>query len=365
MILVVMILLMTFISFASAPHTLSKESMSREDTMYVTVFFSTHPGELDLVKNVHLLLENLTIGPPVNTSLTSFNNGFVDLEYALTPHGDKFFISFNIFFDASVENETACSYADEIIEEFLRVFGYQELNLLWGNQGIRESDVWGNQESKMCVHRSFGYGPYNKEQILTFLQYQPTDGFARFIDGLLNKYVPGNSRTKLSSAYWLRRIGSDFYWTLKVTGATSEVLPWDVQNYSESINVNELLNASPPLIDQPSENQRIIVQIEKNATYKLSRGITTYTIDIQKIEPEGYTLSDSEYWPNTIEIKYEPLFPIENVIIDITVHSSTQRQEFPFRLVVVIIISLAVASPLLFFYLKKKREEGEKIWVSS
>ena len=44
----------------------------------------------------------------------------------------------------------------------------------------------------------------------------------------------------------------------------------------------------------------------------------------QKIEshPEEYTIAPSE-WPNWVEIKYEPSFPMEDIVIEVTVNSYT------------------------------------------
>ena len=202
--LLVCFCLQSFVSIASG------EAREYEETMYVYVFFSAHPGELRLVRNVHLFFENLTTGPPINKSLEAFNK-LVELEFALTPAGDKFFVSFNIFFEPSIENETASTYADEIIQEFLKVFDYQGLDFLWGNQRIRKSKMW--------VHRSFGYKPYNREEVSAFLKYKPTGGFEKFVDGLLSKYIPGNSTTGLSSSYWLKKWNQNSIGLSKLLGS--------------------------------------------------------------------------------------------------------------------------------------------------
>jgi hypothetical protein len=343
---VLMLACLCILNVQSTPSVFA-ESIEQKEAMYVTVFFAANPGELNLVKNVHLIFENSTIGPPVNTSLEAFNNGFVEMEYALTPEVDRFFLSFNIFFEPFLSNEAANLYTECIVQEFLKVFDYQDLELLWQNQGIQESKIW--------VHRSFGYKPYNKEEVSTFLEYKPTNDFGRFIDGLISKYVPGDSRTKLSSSYSLKRIGSSFYWTLKVTAVASEVLAWDVQGRSESININELLNNNKPLIEEPSDDQRIIILIQKERTFQLSKGLTTYIIEIQRIQPEGCTVADSEFsnWPDTTEIKYEPLIPMENIVVDVIVNSSTQKQEFP-STVLECIAAATVAFLALFFCVKKK-----------
>ena len=327
----------------------SGEAREYEETMYVYVFFSAHPGELRLVRNVHLFFENLTTGPPINKSLEAFNK-LVELEFALTPAGDKFFVSFNIFFEPSIENETASTYADEIIQEFLKVFDYQGLDFLWGNQRIRKSKMW--------VHRSFGYKPYNREEVSAFLKYKPTGGFEKFVDGLLSKYIPGNSTTGLSSSYWLKKVESKFYWTLKVTGITSELLPWYVRNRSLTIDVKELLNTDLPIVEHPLENQRIIICVETNHTEQLTKGLTTYKVEIIDVQPEGYTIAPSE-WPNWIEIRYEPLFPMDNIIIKMNIDSSTRNsREQLIKIVITAIIMLMAL--LILIWIVKKRKGGEK-----
>ena len=338
-----------FQSIALISYASPNELPEQKETMYVTVFFAANPGELNLVKNIHLVFENSTIRLPVNTSLEVFNKGFVEMEYALTPEVDKFFLSFNIFFEPSISNETADLYADDIVQELLKIFDRQDMELLWENQGI--------QESKMWVHRSFGYKPYSKEEVSAFLKYKPTNGFGRFIDGLISKYVPGDSTTKLYTSYSLKKTGSDFYWTLKVTATTSKLLAWDVQGYSESININELLNNNEPLIEISSDNQRIIILIQNSRTFQLSRGLTTYNINIQRIQPEGYTITDSKFenWPNTTEIRYEPPPPIENIVVDITMNSLVQKQESPSTLMLFGgIVAVLVVFLAFLCFLKRK-----------
>ena len=83
---------------------------------------------------------------------------------------------------------------------------------------------------------------------------------------------------------------SKFYWTLKVTGITSELLPWYVRNRSLTIDVKELLNTDLPIVEHPLENQRIIICVETNHTEQLTKGLTTYKVEIIDVQPEGYTM---------------------------------------------------------------------------
>jgi hypothetical protein len=327
-----------------------------KETIYIAVFFGAPPGELRLVRNAAIVIENSMVGPPVNKSLEAFNNGFIELRCHLAPFGNEFSIVFNVFFDPSIGNETASRYCDEISNEFLKVFGYQELEVFKKEHGF--------EESKIRVYRAFGHGQYNKEEVSKFLKYAPTNGFSKLIGGLVDKYVPGDSVTWLDPYYTLKKVGSDFYWDLAVYASTSELLPWDIKNYPKSISINELLNNNSPLIDEPLPNQKIVILIE-NRTLELSSGLTNYTIGIQKIQPQGYTIgSGDENWSNAIEIKYNHLFPMNDVVIDVVINSSTQphplRIEILAGIIGTVICSLALVAVIVYAK-KKQREAGKNV----
>ncbi|MGB9756277.1 MAG: hypothetical protein ACPLVJ_00640 [Candidatus Bathyarchaeales archaeon] len=326
---------------------------STAQTLFVSCFLSDHPQEMRLVRNVRLIFENTT-GPPINTSLPSFNSGFVKLEYALTPEVGKFFITFNIFFDLSLDNTTVKSYADDIINEFLSTFNYQELPLLWESAGT--------YQGQRVIHKSFGYMQYTRDNVSTFLKFKPTEGFGAFIDSLLNKYVPGNATTGLTASYWLSRTESQLEWNLRVNGASSSV-PWYPHDYSVVIDVNELLGDDLSKI-QPSPNQQIEISIETNKTLVLTKGLTTYTTTIENIHPEGYTISNIN-GSDRVEVKYETL-PREDIVIKMNINSSTQNQiqdDDIYRLILYVtsgicafLITYAV---LRFLFSKEKRGGGE------
>jgi len=320
---------------------------STKETLYISVFLSDL-GEIRLVRNVHLIFENIS-GPPIDTSLPAFSK-LNKLEFALTPQVDKFFITFNIFFDSTISNETARNYSDIIIDQFLRVFNYQGLKLLWKSQGI-----W---KSEMVVHKSFGYMPYTKEKVSTFFKFKPLEGFAVFIDSLLSKYVPGNATTGLSASYWLTRTKSDFQWTLKVTGVTSSLVPWYPHDYLVTISANDLLNDDLSKIKV--SKGRVVVLIETNKTLKLTKGLTTYTITLQDVEPKGYTISPSSYFEHGVDLTYQ--LPLENIIIKLSIDSSVEHQapanwlHQPLLYLAVSLFAFLVAY-LVVRFLKKKRKD--------
>jgi len=72
-----------------------RRSTEYEETMYVYVFFSAHPGKLRLMKNIHLLFENMTTGPSINKNIQALNDRFLELEFKANDGGGG--ISFSIF----------------------------------------------------------------------------------------------------------------------------------------------------------------------------------------------------------------------------------------------------------------------------
>jgi len=324
---------------------------SAKETLYIIVFTDMFFGELSVVKNVRLIFENVecTEGPPINLSLPAFNGGFIEMEFALTTEVRKLFITFNIFFDSSVDNQTAARYAEDIINEFMRVYDY-ELELLWKSQGTHES--------KKVVHESFGYLPYTKLEVLKFMQFRPSSGLSTFIDSLIDKYVlPDNATTGISASYWLKRDGSKFHWDFWITGVESLKVPRHPHDYQITIDVNEWVNNDISKL-KLTENRKIIISIETNKTLNLPEGRTTYTTTIESIEPEGYVTSNSSYFPNNIEIIYQSQNSLNNIVIKIHLNSSTETEPFqlpaPLIYFITFLIAFSVVYLLLWVFFPKK-----------
>jgi hypothetical protein len=333
----------------------AEESIEYKETIEVMAFIATFPGELDFTKNTWLTFENMRTGPPINTSIKALNDKFIALQYSFTTAGSKFFVSFDIFYESTIDNETANSYADKIEEEFFKIFGYSGLKSVLGGRVLTIT-----KENEKKIIESFGYVPLTYETVSSFLRFAPKNGFGKFIDGLVQKYVPPST---IHAEYWLKKIGSDFYWNVKVLGETSEILPWDVKDYSSTMSLKELLNTQSPIIAQPSQNQRIVILIQENTTMQLSKGLTMYSINIESIQPEGYTISPSD-WPNWVEIRYEPLPPIENVEIKASINSSipTSSDQDVRAIVEAATVAFAlVIIALAVLRLKKKVKGGENL----
>jgi len=321
-----------------------------KETIYVNVFFGfPSREELLLVKNIAIVFENMT-NVPVNTTLKAFSE-LIKLKFDFVSAGDKAFVTFNIYFASSVNNLTACYYANDIIKNFLIAFEYHNLDLLWENNGLREGMMW--------VHKSFGYIPYTIETVSKFLRYKPTEGFARFINGFLESYMLTRG---LLPSYTLEKIGQNFYWTIEILGTKNEQLKPNVRNHLITINVKEMLNTSSRLIEESSENQRVIIAIEKNRTLEINQKHVTYTIDIKNISPEGFIIGSSGRWLNTVEIRYEPVFPMENIIVEVVINSWAPAQ-FTWEEVVIISTFIALIALCVIGFIRKRRnvKGGEKV----
>jgi hypothetical protein len=207
----------------------------------------------------------------------------------------------------------------------------------------------------MWVYRSFRI-PISKENILIFLKkFVPKNGFAKFIDGIVEKYFPGDATTGLSPDYFIEKVNSKFYLHLAITGVCSDLLPsWEPHNYRYSLSLKELLNSNSSIVDQPLEYQQILIRYEENHTELLSRGWTTYTIDVESIQPEGYTVTPDP-WPNWKDIKYKPLFPMEDAIVSIAINSCVQRQTSPWIWPILATIGLLIAFLVLLYVVKKRK----------
>lgn len=175
-----------FLSFALVSCTSAKELTTEyEETMYIYVFFAAPPGELRFSKNIWLIFENIRDGPPINTCIKALNDRFIALKFSFTSFGESFFVSFDIFYESTVDNETANSYADEIEEEFFRTMGHSGLESIFGGRVLIVAE-----EGEKKIIESFGFIPLTCETVSAFLGFAPKDGFGRFIDGVIQKYTP-------------------------------------------------------------------------------------------------------------------------------------------------------------------------------
>jgi len=344
--------LLCLLSLAQAHCVTAEETPAYKETMYVNVFYSAFPGELKLTKNVDLYFKNMRNALPINTSMSAFQNKLQRVE-CFVEGAISFGLHFEIYYDMDVGNETASRYANEITAEFIKTFGFKGLN--------RTLEYLNVEGGSIKVHISFPLS--GKQQLLEFLKYKPINGFGKFIDGLITKYTTGRTDVGLWMGYYLTRCDSDFLWDLEVQGIDSSMLlPWDVHNYLYTLSVRELLNTSFPIVEQSLEFQRIIVRVQENDTEQLSRGPTTYIITIKSVQPKGYVMGLCE-WPNWVEVKYEPLFPIDDIIIEMELDSYTQPnpQKMLIEIAIIAVIVLALLlMVLLYITIRKKRKEDEE-----
>ncbi|MGB9779099.1 MAG: hypothetical protein ACPLW8_06795, partial [Candidatus Bathyarchaeales archaeon] len=348
---ILMLVWLCFQNFALIFPASGEEAIEYKETMMASVFISIHPGELRLVKNIHLIFDGMD--PPINTSIKALNDRFLNLRCQFEPARNGFFIRFDMYFESNIENETADVYADKIVNEMMDAFNYSGLKLTAKWKII--------QEERMRVHRSFGpLLPLQKEKILEFLKFAPKDGFGRFINGIIDRYFPGDATTGLYPEYWLVRKDSTFSWLLAVTGVCSDLLPtWEPHDFPYTLSIKELLNTNLSIVEEPLEYQQVIVEIETNHTELLSRGITSYMVNIDDVQPEGYNIAPKSGWPYWVEIKYEHLFPMEDVTIRMSIDSFVQRnpKDLLIKIGIALFIALLALLIVLLWIAKKRKEE--------
>jgi hypothetical protein len=331
------------LGIACTPCTGKQGSSDIKEIMYVGII--PDPGEkMELVKNVELHFYDLTTGPPVNTTLPAFANGLLGTKCELVREARKCSISFEINYSSAIGETQAYAYADTVAQEFLGVFGYTNLNNI-----SKAKEVIG---TTIRIYSLFGRLDYTTQTVSMFLKYKPVNGcFAKLIsDELLRKYVITEGPDIMESTYTLmKNAQSGFLWDFKIIVSSVKTWPSDAKEYRDVIDVKELLNITTPIVETPSQQSAIIIVI-KNVTMWHGK---TYAIDIKEIHPEGYVIQDSEFWTNSIDIKYEPLSsPIENITIDISIDPSNSDQS-PF--IAVGIATAVIAMIIAFFFICRKK----------
>ena len=332
----------------------SGQEVKPKETMYVSIWLDANKWTVTLVKNVIFYSENVAIELPLNSTLPAFSNGFIGVKCELIPEARKFVLYFEITHSSVIGNITANDYADDIIQEFLKAFGYTGMSRVYEYQETVGSTI--------VTRKTFGSLDYTIENVSPFFKYKPADScFSRLInDRLLSKYVPGDSVTSIHPIYTLKKdANSAFSWNFEVRTTTSTGFSPNIKEYADVIDLKELLNSNIPIVETPCQQASIIFVIQNITRVNADK---TYITDIKDIRPEGYTIAKSELLPDSVDIKYEPLTPIDNITIDINVNSSTSDQN-PFILILILIlIAIAVTTLIIAFFLlrkKRKRSEGQ------
>lgn len=344
---------------AQISSTSASATLQYKEVIMGSVFISIHPQELRLVKNIHLIFDGLNV--PIDTSKPAFNNGFLNMKFWFDSARNGFFLCFDINFEPSLENETAKAYTKEIVDEVTETFNFQDVKPVSDERLIRNE--------KLEVYWSFGpILPLDEKKILDFVKFAPRNGFGKFIDGVIEKYfeawVSGDTTTGVYPEYWLEKKGSTFSWLLVITGMCSDLIPsWEPKDYQYDVSLKELLNTNLPLVEQPLDYQEIVVEVETNHTELLSRGVTSYIVEVADVYPKGYSLSPKSGWQYWVQLKYEQLFPMEDVTVKLKINTiidnGSNSQERNIGTYATLIIGLLVFI-IALAYIAKKRKGGEK-----
>jgi hypothetical protein len=333
----VLLLLLVWLCCSSMTVGNSYSQESFEENIYVQVFFAFPPlGEPMIVQDVYLEFKNISDGPPINTSLEAFSDGFISAEFK----GMGYFMSIDAYYQSNIPVEKTYVYTDEITQEFIRAFDCPNLQRIAKSHQINEAS------NTIKIKQQFEYSSW-VEQIL--LKYKPKIGFGKFIDDFLKKYVPGGETIGLTDLYYtLQKTYSGFSWNFVIGAATGKPLLAEETEYI--IDLNELLNNSLPILASTHQSS-IIIEIEKNRTSKIGDSILTYTLTPEDIHPNGYTIIDTEYY---YVRKYEDLTtPLNDVIVKVKIGKIPSHDDYPWMATTIgIIVTIAV---IVVAYAKKRK----------
>jgi hypothetical protein len=284
-------------------------------------------------------------GLPVNTTLSAFNDGFIEAKVEIIRQGRKCFIAVTAYYNLSrTGTETADEYANDIANEFLKVFGYN-LNSIHQHHEINSST------NTIKVVQQFGYLDYSMYGISPFLKYRPTDGFGKLIDNFLPLYVPGSDVIGLIDLYYnviALKNESTFSWGFTIGGYTSRIFSGES---TETINLNELIGNSMPIVASTPESE-INIEIEKTQSMRIDGSIVTYTLNVSNITPDGYTIAHKS---SIEQIKYKDLTnSLDNVIVTVGI-SEVKSPNIDWTLIgVVVCVCIAILATVLYFRKKSK-----------
>ena len=330
-----LLLLVLLCSNMTVGNSYSQESF--QENIYVQVFFAFPPlGETMLVQDVYLEFKNiLDNNPPINTSLEAFNDPFIKANFK----GMGYYVNIDVHYLSSIQVEKAYAYADEIAQDFLRVFDFSDIQKTTKSHQINENEVIIKQYFKCAT-------PTAEE---TLMKYTPKEGFGKFIGNLVAK--PRTDKSGLVDFYYtLQKNGSNFFWNFVIGYSMGKSLDGDAE---ETINLNELLNNSQPILASTHQSS-IIIEIEKNQSRKIGDSVLTYTLTLEDIHPSGYKIIDTEYY---YVRKYEDLTtPLNNVIVKVKIGKIPSHNDY---LWVATIIGIIVTIAVIVVACVKKRKQEE------
>jgi len=344
-----LLLLLLCFNITVCPHKTAyctEEQQESKERMSVSAFVFPSSGKLYTVRNIVLEFSDIGTGPSVNLTRLAFNDGFSVVKCEIIGQGKKCFLRFASNYSSTIGENKAVTYADIVCSEFLNAFDYKGLNNTYKSQNVIGTNI--------VITRDYGYMEYNTQIESSFLRYKPINGFGKFIDGLLTKYVITEDPDKgLIPAYTLKKSAySSFSWDLEIDITMKETLSQDAKEYR--IDLKELLNTSEPIVEIPHQQSSIVIYVQ-NRTISIDSN-NKIVFNVISIQPDGYTIGPCEDYLKQffdLKISYDSLnLPIENIDINISIKFLNSNWNVLVALMIITTITVSIVS---FFVLKKKR----------
>jgi hypothetical protein len=323
-------------------------SLEPSETIYFTVFPS-YTGTLQWVENLWFDFNN-TVGIPLNTSLPAFNQHFQSADYSLVQSTtwNEFVMLLTVSYDA-ISVDSAENRTDEICTQFQQAF----------NLNLSVTDSWhqvDNATNYVTVYRRLGYIHLDMTvqdigTIEELVKYKPQEGFGQLINtGFLNHWMSDPSRGGLFHLeYTLKRVDQNtLSWRFVVGLEPSEEEILGDEAYV-SVNFDEMLNHSGPIVPSTGGTSKIQVEIEKTSSFTIG----TYSIALRSISPM-YTSRQND---DSILVTYDLTNQsIDNVVASVEiakVNSGPNSLEWTAAVIVAILLGSLVVGLL---YVKRRRK---------
>jgi hypothetical protein len=331
---------------------IAENQLKRTDTIYISAFLS-YTGTLDWNENLWFDINN-TGGIPLNTSLPAFDEHFQSADYQMVQYQswDNYVMMLTVSYDA-MDINLAENHTDMLCGEFQRAF-----NL---GVGLRITGSWhevDNETGYVTVSRQLGsFRMINTIDDLAtieeLLKYKPSDGFGQLInENFLKHWLSDPTRGGLIVVqYTVTRFDSQtLSWRFVISIEPSYGRIQESEQ-SVSVNLNDMLNHSGPIVPLSYAASRIMVHIMK----KTITPVGTYSMTFESVSP-NYTSFDDTGDPL---VTYDLTGPVDNVVATIKIVKENETPDWVniLKFAGIAAVTIASIATVTMVLMRKRRKK--------
>jgi hypothetical protein len=316
-----------------------------------TIYFAVFPyytGILQWAENLWFDFNN-TVGIPLDTSLSAFDQHFQNADYSLLQwtSWDEYVMLLTVSYDA-IGVDLAENHTDEICNQFQQAF----------NLNLSITDSWhdvDNATGYVTVYRRLGYiylenTVQDISTIEELVKYKPSLGYGQLINtDFLNHWLSNPSKGGLFNLeYTLNRVDQNtLSWRFVIGLEPSEERILGNEAFV-SVNFDEMLNHSGPITPSTEGTSKIQVDIQKTSTFSIG----TYSMALESISPTYTSRQDDDSILVTYDLTNQS---IDNVIASVAiakVNSGTNSSVWTNAAIVAVLLGLTATG---FVYVRRRR----------